>query len=223
MLLLAATVPAYVALTLLVARADGPTALDESVVRLVLGPPHGWLTVVAVVVTYLFSPVAAWVVAVAFGAVSWWRTRSLAALAMATATLGAALTAGTATKLLVRRIRPPLDLQLVHVNGFSYPSGHTVGTLALTGIIAVLLCRGRPRPVRVLAGLLVALATVAVALTRLYLGVHWLTDVVGGALLGGSVVVVAAWTTGRYLRRQTSVAQTTPTDPCTLRNSRSDT
>ena len=173
--------------------------------------------------TYLFSPAAAWIVALTFGAVSWQRTRSLAALAVATATLGAALTMSTVTKLLVRRIRPPLDLQLVHADGFSYPSGHTTGTLALTGIFAVLLCRGRSRPVRVLAGLLVALATVAVALTRLYLGVHWLTDVVGGALLGGSVVVVAAWVTGRYLRRPTSVAQTTPTDPCTLPNSRSDT
>ena len=219
MLLLAATLPAYVVLTLVVAHADGPTALDESCYGWFVDHRTGWLTVVAIVVTYLFSPAAAWVVALAFGAISWWRTRSLAALAVATATLGAALTVSTATKLLVRRIRPPPDLQLVHVNGFSYPSGHTTGTLALTGIVAVFLCRGRSRPVRMLAALLVALATVAVALTRLYLGVHWLTDVVGGALLGGSVAVAAAWVTGRYLRSPTSVAQATPPDPCRLPNS----
>ncbi|HEY5858008.1 MAG TPA: phosphatase PAP2 family protein [Aldersonia sp.] len=211
---------AFVALALVAHHAAGPTEPDDAVLGWFVDRRTGWLTVVALVVTNLFSPAAAWVGALTFGALSWRRTRSLAALALATATLGAALTVNSVTKLLVQRPRPPLDLQLVYASGYAYPSGHTTGTLAFTGIIAVMLCRDRSRRARIVAALLVALATVAVALTRLYLGVHWLTDVCGGALLAGSVLAAGAWATGRYLRRPTSVAQVGEPDPCNLRNSR---
>ena len=88
--------------------------------------------------------------------------------------------------------RPGAALHLVAKDGPTFPSGHVTYTLALVGIVALIVGRDRGR--RTHAAL--AAATVAVAITvagtRLYLGVHWLTDVVGGALLA-VVAVVSGW------------------------------
>ena len=68
---------------------------------------------------------------------------------------------------------------------FGFPSGHASGAVALWGGLAVVF---RKRALAWLAPFLVAL----VAFTRLYLGVHFLADVLGGILLGG-LVLFAAW------------------------------
>lgn len=68
---------------------------------------------------------------------------------------------------------------------FGFPSGHASGAVAMWGGLAVVF---RSRLLAWLAPFLVAL----IALTRLYLGVHFLADVLGGALLGG-LVLFAAW------------------------------
>ncbi|MEO5899824.1 MAG: phosphatase PAP2 family protein [Ilumatobacteraceae bacterium] len=100
-------------------------------------------------------------------------------------------------KLLVRRDRPDV-LHLVGAHGFSFPSGHSCAAAACTSAVALILGRDRSRPTRgVLAGL-AALATIGVATSRALLGVHWLSDVLAGVVLGwGWFMLVAVVFGGR--------------------------
>ena len=87
------------------------------------------------------------------------------------------------TKFLVNRARPDLN-QLTGFAGSSFPSGHSTAAAATYAGIALLLSRRRSPATRsLLAGGAVAIA-VAVAASRVMLGVHWLTDVMAGLALG---------------------------------------
>jgi len=108
--------------------------------------------------------------------------------------LAAAWIAGVAgAGLLVRACKPfvararPLD-GVVAEHGFSFPSGHSAGSLAVYGLLAWLLARqlrpGRRAPVVLAAALLV----LAVGVSRILLRVHFASDVLGGWLLA------LAWT-----------------------------
>ena len=86
-------------------------------------------------------------------------------------------------KVLVHRARPDLS-QLTGFAGSSFPSGHSTAAAATYAAIALLLSRRRSPATRsLLAGGAVAIA-VAVAASRVLLGVHWLTDVMAGLALG---------------------------------------
>lgn len=86
----------------------------------------------------------------------------------------------------------PLD-GLVDVGVNSYPSGHS----AHAAIVAMMLCLIFPR---VWVWVLGVAVTVAMMLSRMLLGVHWLTDVVGGALLGVAIAL-AAWAIAQSVLR----------------------
>ena len=64
------------------------------------------------------------------------------------------------------------------------------GIGALLGMIAACIAVGRNRIVQALATALVVAGVVIVGFSRLYLGVHWLSDVIGGALLAGVAVIL---------------------------------
>ncbi|MBV7363207.1 phosphatase PAP2 family protein [Actinomycetaceae bacterium TAE3-ERU4] len=92
------------------------------------------------------------------------------------------------TKNIIEFTRPPLDSHLVKAASSSFPSGHSTGAAALTFALALVITRffatklGRKRKM-----LIWALAWVfmcSIALSRLYLGVHWFTDVVAGISVG---------------------------------------
>ncbi len=117
-------------------------------------------------------------------------------------------------KLLVARARPDID-PLTGFAGTSFPSGHATAAAATYLALALLLGRGRTVPVKAaLGGVAVALA-VAVAGTRVFLGVHWLTDVLAGVALGWAwFALVSIAFGGRLLRfgapvQQASVSATT--------------
>jgi undecaprenyl-diphosphatase len=86
-------------------------------------------------------------------------------------------------KLLVQRARPTLG-PLAQLQTLSFPSEHTVQAAAIYAGIALLLSRGWPPAARAAAMALAVLLGLLVAASRVYLGVHYPTDVIAALLLG---------------------------------------
>lgn len=100
---------------------------------------------------------------------------------------------------LVQRPRPAVA-PLVGYKGSSFPSGHaTAGAIVFPALAYVLAWAGTRR-VAIAVWMLAAAMTLVVGATRVMLGVHWVTDVVGGVLLGAGWVAVAALATRTMAR-----------------------
>lgn len=94
---------------------------------------------------------------------------------------------------------PHLDTSPV---GSSYPSGHTAAAVAYSAIVIVIFWHTRRRWIRALTVAVAAIIPVCVALARLYRGMHFLTDVIFGALLGGASVIASYMVIRRAAERQ---------------------
>ncbi len=96
-------------------------------------------------------------------------------------------------KLLVARPRPPLSDARIVVDGFSFPSGHATVATTLYGTLAYVLLRGwqrRHEPLRIMLSIGVTLLIFAVGLSRVYLGVHYPSDVLAGWAAGAFWLVL---------------------------------
>lgn len=78
------------------------------------------------------------------------------------------------------------------VEQFSFPSGHATLSTVAYGFLAFLLCRGEQRRLRKVFALAAALLIAPIAFSRLYLGAHWLSDVLGGLSFGVAWVAALA-------------------------------
>ena len=184
-LTLATSVWSLALVTFSVVHHTGPARDDARVLAFVTGHRAPWLTSLAKVLTWLGSSLVLWPVAIIAGLGLWrWRRRwlptVLPALALAGAWAGSLLIKG-----LVGRPRPPAADMLTVVHSWSYPSEHAAQALATWGMLALMLMAGRPARARVLLAAGAVLIAFVVGLTRLYLGAHWMTDVLGGWALAG--------------------------------------
>ena len=94
----------------------------------------------------------------------------------------------TLTKHLVQRHRPPQKVWLVTAHGWSWPSGHTATAVVVCGVLATTLgCLFRGALSRTTAWVAAIVAVLLVGFSRVWLGVHWTTDVIA------SIVFVAIW------------------------------
>jgi undecaprenyl-diphosphatase len=117
----------------------------------------------------------------------------------------------TVVKNLVDRARPALN-PVAHTLGPSFPSGHSSTAAAFFGAAALILARGRShRTVTVLTSLAVVIA-VAVACSRVFLDVHWLSDVVAGLALGWAWLTFCALVFGGPLLVAAESTASAPSD-----------
>jgi membrane-associated phospholipid phosphatase len=173
---------------------------------------HGF-DVAASVIADLGSPAATAATGLICAALLSWRARSVIPGVVVIGTVGAAALAETALKAVVERHRSPAEAAITWIIGSdSFPSGHVTGTAAVLGIIAVSVGMARSRTVRAwLAGSAVG-GVLIVAVSRLYFCVHWLTDVIGGALLGAVFVTLSAAVFGALHARSGQEGNDTPGD-----------
>lgn len=123
------------------------------------------------------------------------RQRLLAAAAFALCLAGGQAVRYTVMTLIARP-RPPAADWATHAGNWAFPSGHaTTGALVAGLLLAALARRGSPGPARTAAAVLIVAWGAAVGLSRVYLGVHWPSDVLGGWLLATAWLSLAALTT----------------------------
>jgi len=109
-----------------------------------------------------------------------WRAALFAILTL----LGTALANG-ALKATFARVRP--EVLMEPLSSYSFPSGHSSAAFAFFLTLGVLAGRGQPPRLRLAWLVLASLPATAIALSRVYLGVHWTTDVTAGALLAACI------------------------------------
>ena len=98
------------------------------------------------------------------------------------------------------RERPVLENPLVTLSSYGFPSGHTMGATLLYGLLALLAWKNlRDRAARLASVIGACFWILLIGLTRIYLGAHYLTDVLG-ALAAGLFWLVFCWTAFEPLR-----------------------
>lgn len=175
---------------------DGVALIDHPVARFVAAHRASGVTSAMKTVSLVGSPlgVAAFALACA-GVVSVMRRNWSAMVAVAAGTGGIAVIIA-ALKALIGRSRPPVAQAVDTAAGYAFPSGHAASATATLAVLAFVSTRRfRGVATRAAAWAAAAADAVLVSVSRVYLGVHWLSDVLGGMLIGAlwAAVVVTGW------------------------------
>lgn len=157
-------------------------AFDTQVLLTIAQWHRPWLDRCMVLVTDLGQPTILVIASLLLSGLLLWRQRRSETMALAVAAFGAVLL-NTLLKNLFTRDRPELWQHIVDVQFYSFPSGHAMVSMVVFGMIGYLLARQLRRWRSWIAGWTVLLIA-AIGFSRLYLGVHWPTDIVAGYAAG---------------------------------------
>ncbi len=146
-----------------------------------------WVTGFMQVVTWLGSTAIIIPLALIVGVLLLLRARKWQPLALFALGVAGAVLLYNMGKTLVGRPRPPSAIWIGHFSGFAFPSGHATQSVAFYGLLAFVLARGRSPQVRAILWGSAAAIVLVIGVSRVYLGAHWMSDVLGGYALG------AAW------------------------------
>jgi undecaprenyl-diphosphatase len=180
------------------------STFDSTILLTVARIRTPWLTIAAIDVTALGSiTLVALFSAFTLVVLLVLRDR-LGALQLLAASAGAGILT-LVTKNIIERIRPAEAQQLIVVSGFSYPSGHSLSTSALYLTIAIIAGRYvQHSGARTAIFMAVSAVPIMVGASRVYLGVHYATDVASGIALGAGWALVLAGFFTRFGHRRLS-------------------
>ena len=169
-----------------VAENDGISRLDQPALDAAITLRTPTNTELATGFTHLGGPIGMTVIASLITVAMVWRWRSRTPLVLMLIATAGSLLMTNVGKVIVGRARPPLSEAVPpYEYAFSFPSGHTLNSTVIAGVVAYLLLRRlRTTWARALTVVLAVVWTVMMGLSRVFLGHHWLTDVVFAWLLG---------------------------------------
>lgn len=161
---------------------------DVAALQIVHSHATPWLDHIVLMATELASLPA---IALIGGIIIWlcWKQGAREKILFVVMSLGGSALANIILKALFQRDRPELWQRLVTENSYSFPSGHAVASATLAVLCMVLVWQTKWRYVAVGGGLLYM---ALIGITRLYLGVHYPTDIVAGWLVATAWVLIAA-------------------------------
>jgi membrane-associated phospholipid phosphatase len=187
-------------------RPDGSTAFDSSITSWVVAHRTDALTTLAKVLSTIGSQKLLTPVVLVIAALLLWRRRiELASLLVIV--WGGAILLYSLAKQFVSRPRPPQDIWLAHAGGKAFPSGHAVQSLATFVVLALVGSTMMRRPPWAPMLIAVVLA-LGVGWSRVYLGVHWTTDVLAGWLAAAAWTVVVVGLFARSTPRVNEIERT---------------
>jgi membrane-associated phospholipid phosphatase len=173
---------------------DDTVLSDPRITSLVVAHRVGWLTRPMQIVTWFGSNAVVFPLVVLVGGYFLIRRKDWRPLALLVAATTGAIVLYDIFSPAVGRMRPPPSIWIGHYSGAAFPSGHATVTVAFYAMLAIVLSRGAPPGKRALVWSGAALVVLVVGASRVYLGAHWLTDVLGGYALGAAwaaVLIVA--------------------------------
>ena len=182
---------------------DGDTTvLDEAVLLGLNELSRPWVDSVMVFITQLGGVLVLGLATVLVVGYFWYKRRKYAALMVLASMVGAGIL-NVLLKALFARERPDLWTQLVTETSFSFPSGHALGSSAFALALIIILWQTKWR---ILVLILGSLYVLLIGLSRMYLGVHFPTDVVAGWLVSaGWVAIVAAFIVQRIHKKSKTI------------------
>ncbi len=169
-----------------VEESDGIAGLDRPVLNAALADRSPDLNAGLTFFTHLGGPLGMTLIAATITALMVWRWRSRTPLVLMLITVAGSLVATVVGKNEVGRLRPPqVDAVPPYETSPSFPSGHALNSTAIAGMVAyLLLLHLESRLARVVTVVLAGVWAVAIGLSRVVLGHHWLTDVMVGWVIG---------------------------------------
>ena len=192
----------YVFVNLAIAVSSGSVvALDSYLVNIFYFYREQWLAVFFSLVTFLGSSPVVAIIAIILTAFFFVRRKFAYIFPFMITFFGTEFSVYI-LKEIIHRVRPPADMAFIVENSFSFPSGHATIAVALYGFIIYILFREfGSRLHRFFILLFGVLLIFLVGLSRLYLGVHFFSDVVGGYLLGLIWLIIGIFVSEVLTRR----------------------
>lgn len=167
------------------------TAFDDGIRNFIYTLRADWLTAFFKGVTFMANPITLVVICVALIVCPWTTLRFGIPVSVV---IGLGALAHKGIKHLVLRERPDVILHLIEETGYSFPSGHANGGLIFYVFLAFLIRRALvPKNHEDLANLVTVVFSILIFLigvSRIYLGVHYPTDILAGWCLGGILLII---------------------------------
>lgn len=175
---------------------------DHSVIALIQGFESPTLTLIMKIFTGIGSFPSVFVIAILVSLFLYFVLKHRGELILFGAVVIGTPIINQVLKQFFHRARPDLH-RLIEIGGYSFPSGHAMNAFAVYVIIAYLLWRHIPS--RFGRTILIILSTVfilMIGISRIYLGVHYPSDIIGGYFASSFWLTVAIWFFQRYKEKQ---------------------
>lgn len=197
-----------------VIRGKGAAAFDRPITKAIVDHRVAWLTTAMHGFSDLGNVILLGLAAVVVGLAARHLTKSWVPLIVLGSALAGAVVLSDAVRPLVGRVRPSMGPPLSG-KGFAFPSGHATQSTAVYGALAFLAAGWlRTWSAKVAAWTVALVVVTLVGFSRVYLGVHWTTDVLGGYALGAvwlaAVLVTTSAVQGARRRRRGLAAALEP-------------
>lgn len=97
-------------------------------------------------------------------------------------------------KLIISRPRPPIENMIRQVDGYSFPSGHSMCSMVFFGTICYLICLyAKPSKLKSFLIILISTLIILIGFSRIYLGAHYFSDVLAGFSLGIAILSIFSY------------------------------